>query len=977
MQKTVKSDSKTVLLEEARGILDSTRNILVTGLLRWFKSTIVLLWAVERGERFVYVSRTNATSEESIDKIKEHVANETDKRLVSCKGKKNICPRIREAIDEEIDVSYELVKIKHCHKCPLKPRPGNWTPQETKDMINHERIIDEERIDHYFREFGVCPTETILTALKKADFVFLTYAWLHFIKEVSGGGYKNLFKDRTVIYDEARHLEDFGVHREKVGTAGKNELSEQIGQYVSLLEEVGILTQFKAYADLESVGLMIEPLREFKRVLDELEPGKSMVFHYPEEELKEAKKELGAILTASLMFADEHKRFLIEQASMRLLWLEAVNGGEVFLDSNDVLYADENELVMTIRKDKEKLVEILEETKRNIFIDSTPPPEHWTRLWLGCDLEVDKLVFLPETTPDIKMLVENRGRNWGQVFKHKNNQDALVGLVRGICREGEEWVISVRSNNERQMLRRNGIEHKIVYQRGTESEGVQLRGNHLLTGIQYIHSRAFKTQKRYVEKEIGVTNWSGYLRYKSAEAFVQQMFRTFESGKPARIILLGTTMKEISLMKRQFEYLRLVDFKPMFWERSDPEVKVRQARYLIENGEFMTEKDFVSEKVREMFDGGSVLSITDMRNALASQVRRHVSDVVDELVEERWLVPAAREGVRGYMRSPLADATRENVRSMFPWSFYAYQNGDGAWSRWEPVRAVEIPGLAETARKQKVSLATSAFLYLNDSRKTEPRIGDFCMDFDSPGDVERAQKDAVRAMDYLNEKYGVDKRWFEISYTGSKGFLVRLPLECFWWGFVDDLHKTYGKLTDELAWHCPTLDKAVYSTKARLIRESNTIHPKTGRYRIELDYSEISSVGLDWIIRRSGRVKHLEKEKVALEPSEGLSERLRELTREVIYEERQKTALKNRYRYDNVKVEDVSDLGPRIQEIIKNGAYEGERNAKLCSLTGVLKGIGCSDEVIWKMTGEFARNSSPQIPEAELKKTVGYLLRNR
>jgi hypothetical protein len=124
----------------------------------------------------------------------------------------------------------------------------------------------------------------------------------------------------------------------------------------------------------------------------------------------------------------------------------------------------------------------------------------------------------------------------------------------------------------------------------------------------------------------------------------------------------------------------------------------------------------------------------------------------------------------------------------------------------------------------------------------EPTRIHFDVDRDNPED---ALKDARRLLDRI-EEYGVDPDAVRIYYSGSKGFHVEIPGECFG-GFEAsvDAPEKVKVMAYEIAGDVD-LDVSVYE-RIRLWRDPNTINGKSGLYKVPLSYEEFTSLTVDQI----------------------------------------------------------------------------------------------------------------------------------
>lgn len=111
--------------------------------------------------------------------------------------------------------------------------------------------------------------------------------------------------------------------------------------------------------------------------------------------------------------------------------------------------------------------------------------------------------------------------------------------------------------------------------------------------------------------------------------------------------------------------------------------------------------------------------------------------------------------------------------------------------------------------------------YEGDAR---PAFGLVQFDFDHAEDIALSHKDALGFINFL------DVDTYHLSFSGSKGFHVAVPLECFGLEVSPQLPKILHDLAGYLVSFFPTMDVKVYNAN-RKFRILNTRHAKTGLYK--------------------------------------------------------------------------------------------------------------------------------------------------
>lgn len=574
----IRSDKKKEILGKTSEIFDNGKIILVSGFLRFFKTTSVLDWAFKQDKKVVYVVRTNKTVDESVDKNLKKMLDK-GKRVVTLRGKDKICPKIFEKLKDDEEVSYEALKVKYCMKCPYRPSKHNPLTADLRQSIDQEKIIDKETLEFYYNN-KVCPSEVALYAAKSCDIVFMTYAWLHFIKDIGKGELKRVFDGSITIFDEARHLVNFGVSQENIGEriGGKfksrkiDTVNKFVNWFTPLFKRIKKRKGNNDYnrVQYDQAMCLQECISYYKQlILTKVTGWVSDLTRLDVEEVKNAIFLMEKLMVEEPLNKKEFK--LCEEILVILTWIKKNVESELFIDFNKKLFLDdEDDVYLTARAPKEKLVDIIEESEKVFLVDSTPPLTDWSEFWLGKSFDIEEVIILPKTKPRIRFWVENSDRRTTHMLKWDNVMDAEYAFVnKCLFSDTGKWVVSTRSITEAYYMGYAELfGHKVTYQGGSESEGVQLEGNHVVTGFQHIYPKHFESQKKYVLKKLGYKTsnsrfWRRYLLFQTFQSMIQQMFRTFYHDGSVNVVLLGVRWSVVKKMVDFFPYLDVVDFSVM------------------------------------------------------------------------------------------------------------------------------------------------------------------------------------------------------------------------------------------------------------------------------------------------------------------------------------------------------------------------------------------------------------------------------
>jgi len=156
-------------------------------------------------------------------------------------------------------------------------------------------------------------------------------------------------------------------------------------------------------------------------------------------------------------------------------------------------------------------------------------------------------------------------------------------------------------------------------------------------------------------------------------------------------------------------------------------------------------------------------------------------------------------------------------------------------------------------RYNNTDVYQSAFLY--DSRDIDEAslVGDAYFDFDTELNNEEAfskvRQDALSSLMALKIWYGIPTDMVHIYFSGCKGIHITVPQVIFDIQPDRELHLKYKELATKLSARCKykTLDLKIYDRR-RLFRLTNSIHRKTGLYKIPITYEELQGLSYAQIL---------------------------------------------------------------------------------------------------------------------------------
>lgn len=248
--------------------------------------------------------------------------------------------------------------------------------------------------------------------------------------------------------------------------------------------------------------------------------------------------------------------------------------------------------------------------------------------------------------------------------------------------------------------------------------------------------------------------------------------------------------------------------------------------------------------------------------------------------------------------------------------------------------------------------------YVEKTGSTKNYLGEHLSDaliFDFDGtDLKAVKKEAVNFIWSLYYNYGVPTEYVRIAFSGSKGFHVTLPVEVITPLPMPspDFAKTYKAVCLKLSDGFKN-DKGIYNIN-RIFRLLNSVHHKTGLYKIPLLFSELQKLTIE-------EIKALAKESRQVEtlPVTEISEV--ETLKEIWNESLVNSKFTNTAKQKN-KAGDVDKLF--------TPAKEGARNQTAIRLTGVLLKRGIDETLAYQIMKIWNNSNTPPLPDYELQTLV-------
>lgn len=225
-------------------------------------------------------------------------------------------------------------------------------------------------------------------------------------------------------------------------------------------------------------------------------------------------------------------------------------------------------------------------------------------------------------------------------------------------------------------------------------------------------------------------------------------------------------------------------------------------------------------------------------------------------------------------------------------------------------------------------------------------------DIDRENNLQAAVDDSRKLCAALVDRYQIDGDDLLTFFSGSKGFHVGLPAAFF----NPEPSVTFNRTTRRFAEHVAELarieiDTGIYD-KVRAFRAPNSRHPKTGRFKRQLEIDDMLYLKLDAVLELAEAPKPFDLPNVTSTSQQAVADwnRATEAT------ERQADATQQRH----LKLNGSASLNRATLEFMRDGAANGDRHRMLYSCARNLGDFGCSFKLAHALLSESALNSGLQ-----------------
>lgn len=271
-------------------------------------------------------------------------------------------------------------------------------------------------------------------------------------------------------------------------------------------------------------------------------------------------------------------------------------------------------------------------------------------------------------------------------------------------------------------------------------------------------------------------------------------------------------------------------------------------------------------------------------------------------------------------------------------------------------------------KKNNSGVYRSSYWYDNKDPYEANLFGDFYLDFDSEDDIELAKEDALMVIWKLSMESGFNlpNEAFHIYFSGFKGFHIIIPYQYFGYKPSPDLNVYFKLIAKDLYDFSinKTLDLKIYDRR-RLFRLENSIHQKTGLFKIPLTYSQLSKLTSEEITEKSKTNFLINYPK----PTFNMQAMIQFNGYIKAYEFKKNQQRVSSFNGNLTKIDFVPHC---IQHLEDSGPISGQRNETVAILTSFWKNQDLEkDEILEKLL----KWNNGQLKEKEIRTTMWSILR--
>ncbi len=257
---------------------------------------------------------------------------------------------------------------------------------------------------------------------------------------------------------------------------------------------------------------------------------------------------------------------------------------------------------------------------------------------------------------------------------------------------------------------------------------------------------------------------------------------------------------------------------------------------------------------------------------------------------------------------------------------------------------------------------STIYRYSSKEQSTSEIYGDLYFDFDKEDDLESTRKDAISAIAYLKSVLFIPQEAIHAYFSGSKGIHLTVEAEALGVEPQQHLNMVYRAIAQDVSSVATngSLDTRIYDRR-RLFRLPNSIHHRSGLYKVELTHDELKTLSIAEIMELATAPRQL-----------GHSERLPASVKTRSALRKYLMITKKKHATRPVEPLKIDRCPPCIEELLK-GVSKGIRNNAAMVLASYLLQTGEEyDTILGKLLEWNSRLSEP-LPTNEIEMCVKHI----
>ncbi len=263
----------------------------------------------------------------------------------------------------------------------------------------------------------------------------------------------------------------------------------------------------------------------------------------------------------------------------------------------------------------------------------------------------------------------------------------------------------------------------------------------------------------------------------------------------------------------------------------------------------------------------------------------------------------------------------------------------------------------------------SAYRYDSQDLKTANLYGAYYIDLDyqlnSTEDLRILQYDLLQIIAFLRHQCDIPSEFIKIYFSGCKGFHILIDPVIFGINSVQtDLNLKYKAFTKYISDNIisyKTIDLKIYD-RSRLFRMVNSINMKTGLYKVPVNFEFATKCTFEELVKFASHPKLLSIKREQPLPINKAIDKFNDAVSSEMVQINKRNIINRNGR--------IFEVLPCINEMIRVGATQGNRNSTCIIVASALFQSGKTEEEVYAALQEWNSNTTPSLSDKEIRSVI-------